>query len=144
MSGGICVLLRGFLDSQITVYIYPAYYSEGDKVRWETLTEGGSGTAIAFPMATSRQNGRVPASESRRGNADKSTVLQSLTRRSSGGSTSYIATSWGRKLTRQAQSLPQQVIHSMNAHIYPGKGLSLSQLVFALNEELKRVAYCSL
>ena len=33
---------------------------------------------------------------------------------------------------------------SMNAHTYPGKGLSLSQLVFALNEELKRVAYSPL
>jgi hypothetical protein len=29
---------------------------------------------------------------------------------------------------------------SMNAH-YPGKGLSLSQLTFALNEELGRTAY---
>ncbi|KAF9783898.1 hypothetical protein BJ322DRAFT_1109745 [Thelephora terrestris] len=28
----------------------------------------------------------------------------------------------------------------MDAHNYPGRGLSLSQLVFALNEELKRVA----
>jgi len=33
---------------------------------------------------------------------------------------------------------PQMVIHA-----YPGQGLSPSQLVFALNEELKRVAYCS-
>ncbi|KAF9790907.1 hypothetical protein BJ322DRAFT_1208222 [Thelephora terrestris] len=29
----------------------------------------------------------------------------------------------------------------MDEHTYPGRGLSLSQLVFALNEELKRVAY---
>jgi hypothetical protein len=29
----------------------------------------------------------------------------------------------------------------MDAHAYPGRGLSLSQLVFALNAELKRVAY---
>ena len=29
----------------------------------------------------------------------------------------------------------------MNVHTYPGKGLSLSQLVFALNEELKRTDY---
>jgi len=28
----------------------------------------------------------------------------------------------------------------MTIHAYPGQGLSLSQLVFALNEELKRVA----
>ena len=32
-------------------------------------------------------------------------------------------------------------ILSMNTHAYPGKDLSLSQLVFALNEELKRVAH---
>ena len=32
----------------------------------------------------------------------------------------------------------------MNTHSYPGRGLSLSQLVFALNEELKRVAYSPL
>ncbi|KAF9780153.1 hypothetical protein BJ322DRAFT_1084836 [Thelephora terrestris] len=31
----------------------------------------------------------------------------------------------------------------MDTHAYPGQGLSLSQLVFALNEELKRVAYRS-
>ena len=30
---------------------------------------------------------------------------------------------------------------SMDIHNYPGRGLSLSQLIFALNEELKRVAY---
>jgi len=30
---------------------------------------------------------------------------------------------------------------SMNVHSYPGKDLSLSQLAFALNEELKRTAY---
>ncbi|KAF9784368.1 hypothetical protein BJ322DRAFT_844594 [Thelephora terrestris] len=29
----------------------------------------------------------------------------------------------------------------MDAHNYPGRGLSISQLLFALNEELKRVAY---
>ena len=29
----------------------------------------------------------------------------------------------------------------MDIHNYPGRGLSLSQLIFALNEELKRVAY---
>ena len=29
----------------------------------------------------------------------------------------------------------------MDAHAYPGKGLSLSELVFALSQELKRVAY---
>jgi hypothetical protein len=29
----------------------------------------------------------------------------------------------------------------MDTHAYPGRGLSLSQLIFALNEELKRVAY---
>ena len=29
----------------------------------------------------------------------------------------------------------------MDANTYPGRGLSLSQLVFALNEELKRVTY---
>ena len=29
----------------------------------------------------------------------------------------------------------------MNAHTYPGKGLSLSQLAFALKEELNRAAY---
>ena len=32
-------------------------------------------------------------------------------------------------------------ISQMDTHTYPGRGLSLSQLVFALNEELKRVAY---
>ena len=32
----------------------------------------------------------------------------------------------------------------MDMHIYPGRGLSLSQLVFALNKELKRVAYSPL
>ena len=31
---------------------------------------------------------------------------------------------------------------SMDVTIHPGKGLSLSQLAFALNKELKRVAYC--
>ncbi|KAF9652215.1 hypothetical protein BDM02DRAFT_3183927 [Thelephora ganbajun] len=31
----------------------------------------------------------------------------------------------------------------MDTRAYPGQGLSLSQLVFALNEEVKRVAYCS-
>jgi hypothetical protein len=30
---------------------------------------------------------------------------------------------------------------SMDAHTYPGRGLSIQQLVFALNEELKRVAH---
>ena len=35
-------------------------------------------------------------------------------------------------------TIPQMAIHA-----YPGQGLSLSQLIFALNEELKRVAYCS-
>jgi hypothetical protein len=29
----------------------------------------------------------------------------------------------------------------MDTDAYPGEGLSLSQLIFALNEELKRVAY---
>ncbi|KAF9783894.1 hypothetical protein BJ322DRAFT_1197273 [Thelephora terrestris] len=29
----------------------------------------------------------------------------------------------------------------MDSHTYPGRGLSVSQLIFALNEELKRVAY---
>jgi hypothetical protein len=41
-------------------------------------------------------------------------------------------------------SLPQSFIFpvlSMDAHTYPGRGLSLQQLVFALNQELKRVAY---
>ena len=32
---------------------------------------------------------------------------------------------------------------SMDPHTYPGKGLSLPQLVFALNEELKHAAYNS-
>ena len=32
----------------------------------------------------------------------------------------------------------------MDTHFYPGKGLSLSQLIFALNEELERVAYSPL
>ena len=32
----------------------------------------------------------------------------------------------------------------MDTHTYPGRGLSLSQLIFALNEELKRVAYSPL
>ena len=32
-------------------------------------------------------------------------------------------------------------ISQMDPHTYPGRGLSLSQLVFALNEELKRVTY---
>ncbi|KAF9652214.1 hypothetical protein BDM02DRAFT_245253 [Thelephora ganbajun] len=32
----------------------------------------------------------------------------------------------------------------MGTHACPGKGLSLSQLVFALNEELKRTAYSPL
>lgn len=31
---------------------------------------------------------------------------------------------------------------AMDTYTYPGKGLSLSQLIFALNEELKRVAFC--
>ena len=39
-----------------------------------------------------------------------------------------------------ARSLIYPVL-SMDAHTYPGRGLSLQQLVFALNEELKRVAY---
>ena len=34
-------------------------------------------------------------------------------------------------------------IPKMDIHTYPGQGLSLSQLTFVLNEELKRVAYCS-
>ena len=38
---------------------------------------------------------------------------------------------------------PTSTIPQMAIHAYPGQGLSLSQLVFALNEELKRVAYCS-
>ena len=33
---------------------------------------------------------------------------------------------------------------SMNTQTYPGKGLSLLQLVFALNEELKRTAFSPL
>jgi hypothetical protein len=32
----------------------------------------------------------------------------------------------------------------MGTQSHPGKGLSLSQLAFALNEELKRTAYSSL
>jgi hypothetical protein len=32
-------------------------------------------------------------------------------------------------------------ISQTDMNTYPGRGLSLSQLVFALNEELKRVAY---
>jgi hypothetical protein len=32
---------------------------------------------------------------------------------------------------------------SMDTYTYPGKGLSLSQLIFALNEELKHVTYSS-
>ncbi|KAF9783919.1 hypothetical protein BJ322DRAFT_885769 [Thelephora terrestris] len=32
----------------------------------------------------------------------------------------------------------------MDTHTYPGRGLSVSQLIFALNEELKRVAYSPL
>ena len=32
----------------------------------------------------------------------------------------------------------------MDTHAYPGRGLSLSQLIFALNEELKRVTYSPL
>ena len=32
----------------------------------------------------------------------------------------------------------------MDTHTHPGGGLSLSQLVFALNRELKRVAYSPL
>ena len=42
------------------------------------------------------------------------------------------------QLKRRTAPLP-----SMDTHAYPGKGLSLSQLTFALNEELKRVAYRS-
>ena len=34
------------------------------------------------------------------------------------------------------------VISQMDVHAYPGQGLSLSQLVFALNEELKRISHC--
>ena len=41
-------------------------------------------------------------------------------------------------LTRCSPPLP------MNTHNYPGRGLSLSQLVFALNEELKRMTYSPL
>jgi len=42
-------------------------------------------------------------------------------------------------------SLSNSNLHhpQMAIHAYPGQGLSLSQLVFALNEEFKRVAYCS-
>ncbi|KAF9783877.1 hypothetical protein BJ322DRAFT_1109723 [Thelephora terrestris] len=32
----------------------------------------------------------------------------------------------------------------MDAHTYPGRGLSLSQLIFALNKELKRLAHSPL
>ena len=38
---------------------------------------------------------------------------------------------------------PTSITPQMAIHAYPGQGLSLSQLVFALNEELKRLAYCS-
>ena len=38
-------------------------------------------------------------------------------------------------------AFPIPPILSMSARIYPGKGLSLSQLIFALSEELKCVAY---
>jgi len=38
-------------------------------------------------------------------------------------------------------SSPTLITPSMDAKSYPGKDLSLSQLVFALNEELKRKAY---
>ncbi|KAF9783897.1 hypothetical protein BJ322DRAFT_1211799 [Thelephora terrestris] len=37
-------------------------------------------------------------------------------------------------------SLPRTPL-PMDTHTYPGRGLSLSQLIFALNEELKRAAY---
>ena len=38
---------------------------------------------------------------------------------------------------------PISITPQMAIHAYPGQGLSSLQLVFALNEELKRVAYCS-
>ena len=47
-------------------------------------------------------------------------------------------------LTSLSPNAPRHTLHSMDAHTYPGKGLSLPQLVFALNEELKRVAYSPL
>lgn len=36
---------------------------------------------------------------------------------------------------------PTLSTRSMDAHAYPGNGLSLSQLIFALNEGLKRTGY---
>ena len=50
-----------------------------------------------------------------------------------------------RRVTRVGKSgFSPTVFIPMDTRTYPGKGLSLSQLVFALNEELKHVAYSSL
>ena len=48
-------------------------------------------------------------------------------------------------IDRHTPSLSNSNLHhpQMAIYAYPGQGLSISQLVFALNEELKRVAYCS-
>ena len=49
----------------------------------------------------------------------------------------------GRARSAQRSNSRLHVTPQMAIHAYPGQGLSPSQLIFALNEELKRVAYCS-
>ena len=48
------------------------------------------------------------------------------------------------RLRVTAERAPSRLPFPMSTHNYPGRGLSLSQLTFALNEELKRVAYSPL
>ena len=47
------------------------------------------------------------------------------------------------RIERMTLDEPSGSIPSMDERVYPGKGLSVSQLIFALNEEVKRVTYCS-
>lgn len=46
-----------------------------------------------------------------------------------------------RRTNFHAQALLSFSTRSMDMETYPGKGLSLPQLVFALNKELERTAY---
>ena len=47
----------------------------------------------------------------------------------------------GNAFTVDRSSLQRPSTPSMDRHTYPGKGLLVSQLIFALNEELKRMTY---
>jgi len=86
---------------------------------------------------TTTSNIPNPGSESPRAGIDSKTWEGVLVRDGDAGVGAFGSTRHG-SLSNSNLHHPQMAIHA-----YSGQGLSLSQLVFALNEELKRIAYCS-